>query len=53
MEQRDFDASMSKILNGIEMIAELKMQGIGPDKYEVFKVSFLKIFIFLKMRIIF
>ncbi|CAF0846025.1 unnamed protein product [Brachionus calyciflorus] len=37
MEQRDFDASMSKILNGIEMIAEFKFQGIGPDNYATFK----------------
>ena len=37
MEQRDFDAAMSKIWTGLEITAEFKYQGIGPDKFEIFQ----------------
>ena len=45
MQQSGFDESMSRIWNGLEIVAEFKMQGIGPDKYSDFKVFiFLSIF---------
>jgi hypothetical protein len=41
LEHNDFVGSMSKIWNGIEIVAEFKMLGIGADNYNVFKVSVL------------
>ena len=40
MQQRDFDASMSKIFTGPEMISVFKDKGVGPENFEVFKVKF-------------
>lgn len=30
---------MSRIWNGIEIVAEFKLQGIGPDNFMVFQVN--------------
>jgi hypothetical protein len=38
-----FDGEISPIFSGLEMVAEFKLQGIGPDKYDLFKVIIFEI----------
>ena len=40
MEQHDFDGFISRIWTGLEIVAEFKMQGIGPDNFGTFKVQY-------------
>jgi hypothetical protein len=47
LEQHDFDGAMSRIWNGVDIVAEFKMQGIGPDNFTVFKVGFSVCFRFV------
>lgn len=45
MEQRDFDASLSRIFTGIEMCSEFKTKiGLGPERIEEFETHINKLF---------
>jgi hypothetical protein len=37
MQQHDFDGAISRIFSGLEIVAEFKTQGIGPENLETYK----------------
>jgi len=37
MQQHDFDGAISRIFSGLEMVAELKTQGIGPESLDTYR----------------
>jgi hypothetical protein len=38
LEKYDFDSAMSKIWSGLEIVAEFKLLGMGPDNFTTFTV---------------
>lgn len=50
LHQQSLEAAMSKIWNGFEIVSEFKMQGIGPDNFELYKVDYKTKNIIFKLK---
>ena len=44
MQQHDFDGAISRIFSGLEMVAEFKTQGIGPESLDTYRKNMSELF---------
>ena len=44
MQQHDFDGAISRIFSGLEIVAEFKTQGIGPENLDTYRKYMSELF---------